>query len=123
MNLKVVNLTAIALAALTAPAFAHHSFAMFDPDQTITKAGTVKEFEWTNPHVWIQLMVDENGQIVEYSIEAGSPNTLVRRGWTSKSVKPGDRITVTINPLREQGRKGGSFVKAVLPDGSTLAQG
>ena len=100
-------------------ATAHHSFAMFDNTKDTTLVGVVKEFQWTNPHTWLQLMVDENGQQVEWSIEGSSPNGLARRGWTRTSFKPGDKVTVVIHPLKD-GTKGGSYVKATLPDGKTL---
>ena len=102
-----------------APVTAHHSFAMFDNTKDMTLVGTVKEFQWTNPHTWLQLMVDENGQQVEWSIEGSSPNGLARRGWSRVSFKPGDKVTVIIHPLKD-GTKGGSYVKATLPDGKTL---
>ena len=71
MNLKVVSLTAVAVATLTAPAIAHHSFAMFDAEQTITYQGTVKEFEWRNPHSWLRVMVndEETGKPVPWALE------------------------------------------------------
>ncbi len=102
-------------------ALAHHSFAMFDNAKSVELEGTVREFQWTNPHSWIQLTVTENGQSVEYSIEGSSPNGLARRGWSRTSLKPGDRVKVTIHPLKD-GAKGGSFVKAVKADGSTLSE-
>ena len=110
-----------AAAALAASpgAMAHHSFAMFDNNKSVDLKGTVREFQWTNPHSWIQLTVMENGQATEYSIEGGSPNGLARKGWTRKSLKAGDQVTVTIHPLKD-GTKGGSFMKATLADGSTL---
>jgi hypothetical protein len=79
----------------------------------------VREFRWTNPHCWIQLKVTENGQPVEYSIESPSPNLLTRSGWTSTSLKPGDRAKITIHPLRD-GSKGGALVRGVLANGRTL---
>jgi hypothetical protein len=116
------GLAAALAGALAAPASAHHSFAMFDNQKEVVLEGTVREFQWTNPHSWVQLTVMENGQSVEYSIEGSSPNGLARRGWTRNSLKPGDRVKVTIHPLKD-GSKGGSFVKAVLPDGKTLGNG
>lgn len=103
-----------------APAMAHHSFAMFDSDKVMTLKGTVREFQWTNPHTWIQLQVpNAQGVVEEWSIEGGSLNGLARQGWKRTSFKPGDKVTVTIHPLKS-GEKGGSFMSAVLPDGSTL---
>ena len=105
----VLGLAAAALLA-AAPAFAHHSFAMFDRQKEVTLKGTVKEFQWTNPHSWIQLVVkDASGKEVEYSIEGGSPNGLSRAGWKRTSLKPGDKATVVIHPLKD-GTNGGSLV-------------
>jgi hypothetical protein len=93
------------------PAFAHHSFAMFDNGKTITIVGTVKDYQWTNPHSWVQLMVKDpaTGASVEWSIEAGSPNGLGRQGWTRHSANPGDAAEITIHPLKD-GAPGGSLI-------------
>jgi hypothetical protein len=99
---------------------AHHSFAMFDRDKQITLEGEVKEFQWTNPHIFIQIMVkNEQGVVEEWSVEGPSPNMLYRRGWTHESFKPGDRVVLTVNPLKD-GRRGANFVFARFPDGRTL---
>ena len=113
-------LTLIAL--LTAgTAAAHHSAAMFDRDKQVSLAGTIVQFEWTNPHSWIQIDVpNENGSVERWSVECNSPNNLVRMGWKSTSLKPGDKVTILIHPLRN-GDKGGSFLSVTLPDGSVLA--
>lgn len=97
-------------ASLAVPAFAHHSFAMFDNQKDLTLEGTIKEFQWTNPHSWIQVMVkDESGKEVEWSIEGGSPNSLRRNGWQRTSLKPGDKVVVVTHPLKD-GSPGGSLV-------------
>ena len=118
MNFKRI---AIALATLVAmPAMAHHSFAMFDMKKTVVLNGTVKEFQWTAPHCWVQLMVPgPDGKEVEWSIEWRSPNQLTRTGVRRDSFKPGDKVKFTINPMRN-GSPGGSLSKAVFPDGRTL---
>jgi hypothetical protein len=103
-----------------APALAHHSFAMFDTSKEVTLSGTVKEFQWTNPHSWLQLNVPRDGKAVEYSIELGSPNTMSRHGWRRGTFKPGDRVSVTINPMRD-GSPGGSLVNAVDAAGNRLS--
>jgi hypothetical protein len=106
--LVAAGLTAAGLMA--APASAHHSFAMFDNQKNMTLEGTVKEFQWTNPHSWIQVMVkDKAGKDVEWSIEGGSPNGLSRQGWKRTSLKPGDKATLEIHPLKD-GSNGGSLV-------------
>ena len=75
MNLKAVSLIAIAAAAFTAPAIAHHSFAMFDDQKTVTLSGTVKEFEWVNPHSWLRVMVNDEktGKPAMWALELSSP--------------------------------------------------
>ena len=105
--------------ALPSNALAHHSFAMFDSTKEVVLDGVVRDFQWTNPHSWIQLVVQENGKAVEYGIEMGSPNNYSRQGWTRNSLKAGDHIKLTVHP-RKDGTKGGSFVKVVKADGSTL---
>ncbi len=102
-------------------AWTHHSFAMFDNTKSVDLQGTVKEFQWTNPHCWIQLLVSQDGHEIEYPIEGASPNGLVRKGWTRNVLKPGDKVTITIHPLKN-GAVGGSFVKATFPDGRVLTE-
>ena len=101
---------AVTAAAAWVPASAHHSFAMFDNNKNMTIEGVVKEFQWTNPHTWVQVMVkDASGKEVEWSVEGGSPNGLARQGWTRRSAKPGDKAVVVIHPLKDGGA-GGSLV-------------
>ena len=105
---------------LAAPASAHHSFAMFDRDKQVTLKGTVKEFQWTNPHIFIQIMAPgAGGKLEEWSVEGGSPNMLFRQGWESTTFKPGDQVTLVINPLKDGGR-GGNFVFGTLANGKTV---
>ena len=111
-SLALAGVAMVSLAA--APAFAHHSFAMFDNQKNVTLEGTIKEFQWTNPHSWIQLVVkDASGKEVEWSIEGGSPNGLSRAGWKRTSLKPGDKATAVIHPLKD-GTNGGSLVSATV---------
>lgn len=118
-NAVLIGLAAGCVAA-GAPAAAHHSTAMFDGQKELTLTGVVKDFQWTNPHSWIQLNVrGEQGAIEEWSIEGNSPNALARAGWKRTTLKPGDQITVRIRPLKN-GHKGGSFMSATLPDGRQL---
>jgi hypothetical protein len=106
--LALAGFAAVALAA--APAFAHHSFAMFDNTKNVTLEGTIKEFQWTNPHSWVQIVAkDASGKDVEYSIEGGSPNGLARQGWKRTSLKPGDKAVLVMHPLKD-GTAGGSLV-------------
>jgi hypothetical protein len=110
--------------AMAAPALAHHSFAMFDASKTVTLTGTVKEFEWTNPHSWLRIMVADpaTGKELQYALEMGAPQQQARVGWKPDSVKPGDKVTVTMHPLRD-GSRGGQFMTALLPSGQTLGNG
>ena len=99
---------------------AHHSYAMFDMQATKTITGTVKDFEWTNPHTWLWVYVtNANGATEQWGIEGMSPNFLGRRGWTRTTLKPGDKVTVDIHPLRN-GERGGSFLSVTLPDGKVM---
>jgi len=116
-------LQALGLACMPFAALAHHSFAMFDMQQERTLEGTVKDFQWTSPHSWLDVLVrDASGQQVEWSIEMGAPGALYHHGWRQRSVKSGDKITVVIHPLRD-GRAGGSLVSATLADGTHLQEG
>jgi len=103
------------------PLAAHHSAAMFDDGKVVELQGTVKELQWTNPHVWLQLIVDRDGAKTEWSIEGGSPNTLSRTGWRSTSFKPGDVVSVRLNPMKD-GTAAGNFVGARFQDGKTLGR-
>ncbi len=106
--------------AFVAVSYAHHSFAMFDQSKQLTLKGTVSEFQWTNPHAWIHLdVLNPNGVKDTWQIELNSPNNLKRQGWKSSSVKPGDQVTLVLNPLKD-GSKGGLFVSITLPDGTVL---
>ncbi len=107
------------LLLLAAQAGAHHSGAMFDDSKSATLIGTVKEFQWTNPHCWIQLEIPSPQGAQEWSIEMGSPSQLFRGGWRPKSLQSGDKITVRVHPLRD-GTNGGLFVSATLADGRPI---
>ena len=121
MTFKALSLAGIAGIAICAiPAAAHHSFAMFDVEKTMTIEGTVKEFQWTNPHSWIHLMVtDKEGKSVQWSVELGAPSGLVRQGWLPKTLTPGMEVKVLIHPLRT-GDPGGEFMQVTLPGGKQL---
>jgi hypothetical protein len=114
-----VGTTALAGLSMAAVSVAHHSYSMFDQGKEITLTGVVREFQWTNPHTWIELDVTAaDGSVQGWSLESGSTNALKRQGWTRSSVKAGDRVKVLVNPLRS-GEKGGALVGIVLADGST----
>jgi hypothetical protein len=106
----------------TAPAFAHHSGAMFDSEKTIAIQGEVKEFNWTNPHASFKVEVSSPGTSpVIWAIEMNSPNNIVHEGWKRSSLKAGDKIAVLINPLRD-GQPGGLYLAVRLADGTTLTR-
>jgi hypothetical protein len=122
MNFRVVSLTAMAVAACTASALAHHSFAMFDAEKTVTLQGTVKEFEWVNPHAWLRFTVNDEkngGKPALWAIELSSPGRLVTMGMRADSMKPGDVVSVTFHPMKD-GARGGQFIQAVLPSGKQV---
>ena len=115
-------LTVLSLAAL--PLAAHHSGAMFDDKKSITLSGTVKEFQWTNPHCWIQVLVpaaEGGSEAVEWSVEMGAPFELFRTGLRPRTIKPGDRITVVVHPMRD-GTPAGLFESASGPDGKPFGK-
>ena len=97
------------------PAWVHHSGAMFDRTRVIEIKGVVREFAWTNPHSSFKVEVDDQ----VWSIEMNGTSNLVHEGWKKNTIKPGDKVTVTVNPLRD-GRPGGWFVGIQLQNGSTL---
>jgi len=104
------------------PASAHHSFAMYEPTKTLTFKGTVKNFQWTNPHVVLSILVqpDDGSAAQDWALETTSPGVLTRAGWTRQSIKPGDKVSVTLSPLRD-GSHGGSLNSVtLLATGQTL---
>ena len=120
MNNRIALIAAGAAALMATGAEAHHSAAMFDKSKTVTLTGAVREMQWTSPHCWIQLLVPGDAGTGEWSIEMGAPFELIRNGLRRSSLKPGDKITVVINPTRS-GSMGGLFVSAV--DGNGLPIG
>jgi hypothetical protein len=110
------------LCAAASPALAHHSFAIYDHGKTVTLKGTVKTFQWTNPHcvIWLMVQPDGGGEPQEWSIETTSPGVLTRSGWTRKSVNPGDRVSVEFSPLRDGSHGGGLNSVTLLDTGQTL---
>ncbi len=114
---------AIGLSVLTGSAIAHHSVAAFDMQKTVTIEGTVEKLEWTNPHMWLWVVVNRNGQTESWSVEAASPANMTRRaGWNKRSVMPGEKVQVDVHPFRD-GRPGGALAKVTKADGSVLGSG
>lgn len=113
---------AAVVCAMAIPAAAHHSFAMFDQTKVMTLEGTVRQFQWANPHAFIELDVDTRGRTKRWAIELNSPNNLTRQGWRRSSLKPGERVTLRIAPLRN-GNPGGLFLDLRKADGTVLDSG
>jgi len=110
----------VAVIALPAPALAHHSFAMFDANKTLSTTATVKEFQWGSPHTWIELVVlSEDKTASPLSLECTTISGLLRNGWKPGTLKAGDRVTVTYHPMRD-GTQAGQLVQVVTEDGRTL---
>jgi hypothetical protein len=106
------------LAAIALPAAAHHSTAMFDFTKTVHLEGTIKDFQWTNPHTWTVVTVTGKAGVAgEYGLEGMSPNYLARNGWTKRTLKAGDKVKLAVYPLKD-GRKGGFMVSVTMADGT-----
>lgn len=124
MNSKTLfaTLACATLAIGALPAASHHSFAMFNQREMVTLEGTVHEFQWTNPHAFIELDVTNGSRTVRWSIELNSPNNLRRRGWSRTSLRPGEVISLRMAPLRN-GDPGGLFLDLRKADGTALDSG
>ena len=122
MDRRACMVFLVATTLCTGTTVAHHSPVMFDQAQQVTLTGTVREFQWTNPHAYIQLIVkNEQGQDEEWSLEMGASVYLYNLGWRPSSVKAGDTLTVTIAPLRKGGN-GGLLLKAATADGQPIGR-
>lgn len=111
---------AVVVALFSTPAYVHHSGAMFDASKDVKISGTVMEFHWTNPHSSFKLSVpDGHGSQSIWSVEMGGPNNLIHEGWKRTTLKPGDKITATVHPLKD-GTPGGQYVAITLANGKTL---
>ena len=119
---RITAIAAGGLALAAMPALAHHSFAMFDQSKQMTLEGTVHEFQWTNPHSFIELDVAKGGKVQRWAIELNRPNNLTRQGWRRTSLKAGEKISVRIAPLRD-GHPGGLFLDLRKADGKVLDSG
>jgi hypothetical protein len=105
---------------LAAPAFAHHSFAMFDYNKEVTITGELKDLQWTNPHIHILLNVPNGrGGMAEWDVEGGTPGNLRRTGWSRDVIKPGEKVSIVIHPLKN-GTTGGMLVTAKRGDGTVI---
>jgi hypothetical protein len=123
MKLKVAASAVLAIVVFWGQAQAHHSFAMFDKEKMISISGTLKEFEWTNPHCWLHVVAADpaTGKNVEWAFEMGSITQIQSQGWKVDSVKPGDKITISGHPLKD-GSRGGQYRSVKLADGRSFQQ-
>ena len=120
MRIPAAIVAAAIACAFALPALAHHSFAMFDRQKMVSISGTVKAFEWTNPHCWLWVTAKgPDGESVDWGLETAGPGQLARMGLKRESFKPGDKIVVDFHPLRD-GRKGGQLQKAALLNGDVF---
>lgn len=102
------------------PLFAHHGNAAFDVGKKVVLKGTVTEWVWANPHCWLKFDVkDDKDNVVHWVAETNNLADMMERGWSMRSFKPGDQITVTVEPVKN-GNPAGRVLQVVLPNGQTL---
>jgi hypothetical protein len=122
-QMRKLLVASVWMLALVAPTLAHHSPAAFEATKTVSLTGTVKEFRWQNPHTWIEVMVPgEKGPEVLWAVELTSPTYLIRAGWKSNTIKPGDKVTIVGRPLKSGEAGSAIFVSLTLADGRTLLE-
>ena len=124
MTKALLGCVLVVMLASLVPIGAHHSPAAFDRTKEVTLVGTVKEFRWQNPHTWIEVEVPDEkdkSKLVVWGVELTSPTYLIRAGWKSNIIKPGDKVSVVVNPVRS-GEPSGIFVSLTLPDGRELLE-
>ena len=122
-RLLAVFIAAVALVVVSVPLLAHHANAVFDVGKRITMTGTVSEWFWANPHCLLRLDVkDARGQVLNWVGETQAPPNMIPFGWSKQSFKPGDQVTVTLEPVKN-GQRLGRLLQAVFPDGKTLVAG
>jgi hypothetical protein len=120
MRKAIVSCVSIGISLACASAWSHHAASMFEPKKVVTFDGVVKEFQWTNPHSWLQVMIaDGKGGQAEWSLELGPSVGLARAGWKPRMLTPGDKVQVSLHPLRD-GSSGGRLVSVTLPSGQVL---
>lgn len=121
MRFPVIAFLIAALGLSGGAVFAHHSFAAFDMKKEVRINGTVAEVQYTNPHVWLFVdVLDAKGGTESWAIEAGGPNILLRGGWKANTVQVGQKVVVTLHPMLDTNKRGGSLISIVLPDGKTI---
>ena len=101
MSLRSLQFMFVFVSLITSPASGHHSHAMYESDLEVTLVGKVHQLQWSNPHVFLYLVVeDENGETSNWALEGGAPSALLRQGWPSGGAQPGEDVTVTVRPLK-----------------------
>lgn len=121
-SMKVFALT-VGVLVVSAPLFAHHSNAVFDPRKRTTVTGIVTEWFWANPHCLLSIDVkDANGQVVHWVAETQAPPNMIPFGWSRQSLKPGEQVTIMVEPARS-GQPVGRLLRVVFADGRTLSPG
>ncbi len=122
-NLKMVGLLAVGMAlAVSSPALSHHSHAMFDHDKEVTIKGTVTDWVFRNPHVFLYVNVKTDaGETVKYAVEMSNITNMLKVGFSATTFKAGDQVTVTVHPLHD-GRPGGNYIVATSADGKTFGR-
>ena len=122
MKTSVLGSACAILLACAGHALAHHSPAVFDRGKELRVEGVVTEFKWSSPHSWIHLDVaDSSGKVASWGVEMNPASLLARRGWRSTTIKPGDKVSVLVHPLRND-EKGGQYISITLPDGRVLTE-
>lgn len=121
MHLWACGIAGVAAGLHVSSAAAHHSFAAFDTQREVVVHGTVKDFQWTNPHAWIMLSVEKSGRAEDWAIQLAGPSALVRQGWEPKTLSRGMPVTVIVHPLRD-GTNGGQFIEITFRDGTVIGR-
>jgi hypothetical protein len=120
MHLKALRLAVLIAPLFALPASAHHSFAMFDQSKVIHVMGTLKDFEWVNPHAWLHIeLTGANGAVTMWSFEGGSPAQLASLGWKPAEFHAGDKIEIGFRPMKD-GSRGGQLMSAKLANGQRV---
>ncbi len=114
-------IAAMTIGGMAAPALAHHSAAMFDQSKTVTVTGNVKEFQYTNPHSWLQVLAaGKDGKATLWGFEAEGPSSLLRAGIKFSTFMPGDKVTVMAHPMKD-GRPAGLLMNVTKADGKVYS--
>ena len=120
MKWTALSVSGLCFFALSTAASAHHSFAMFETEVSMTLEGTVSDFVWTNPHAWIRIVVEnDQGAEEEWAIEMGGPAGLARGGWTPTTLSDGMPVSIVVRPNKD-GTRFAQFMAITLPDGTMM---